>query len=224
MLNKNLCFVIAIISVVAGSAPPICAAEKPGQSPEMHHPKGWQFAMPKGDPTKGREVFEKFACYICHEVRGEKFPAAAPPGSALGPELSQMGPLHPLEYFTESIINPSAHAAKKYRDPDGKSTMPTHNDRMTVQELIDLSAYIALLKPKGVAKSVTGEGKVIALVPESQEIVVDHEEIKDFMDAMTMGYKVSSGSLLQRVKPGDRVRFTIDTEKRAITKIEKLKN
>jgi len=190
---------------------------------EMHHPQGWRFTMPKGDATKGRAAFEKFACYVCHEVRGEKFPAAAP-GNVLGPELSQMGPLHPLEYFTESIVNPSAHAAKKYRSPDGKSTMPTANDRMTVEELIDLSSYIASLKPKGVPKSVTGEGKVIALVPESQEIVVDHEEIKGFMDAMTMGYKVTPTSLLKTVKPGDKVRFTIDTDKRAITKIEKLKN
>jgi len=190
---------------------------------EMHHPKGWQFTMPKGDVAKGREAFEKFACYVCHEVRGEKFPAAAP-GSVLGPELSQMGPLHPLEYFTESIVNPSAHAAKKYLNADGKSTMPATNDRMTVQELIDLSSYIASLKPKDVPKSVVGEGKIIALVPESQEIVVDHEEIKDFMDAMTMGYKVSSSSLLKGVKPGDKVRFTIDTDKRTITKIEKLKN
>jgi Cu/Ag efflux protein CusF len=200
------------------------AAEKrqPGEM-EMHHPKGWQFTMPKGDVTKGREVFEKYVCYVCHEVRGEKFPAAVP-GSVLGPELSQMGPLHPIEYFTESVVNPGAHAAKKYRGPDGKSTMPANNDRMTVQELIDLSSYLASLKPQGVAKSVTAEGKIIALVPESQEIVVDHEEIKDFMDAMTMGYKVSSRSLLKGVKPGDKVRFTIDTEKRAITKIEKLKN
>ena len=190
---------------------------------EMHHPKGWQFTMPKGDVAKGREAFEKYACYVCHEVRGEKFPAAAP-GSVLGPELSQMGPLHPLEYFTESIVNPSAHAPKKYRGPDGKSTMPAANDRMTVQELIDVSAYLASLKPKGVPKSVTGEGKVIALVPETQEIVVDHEEIKGFMDAMVMGYKVSPTALLKTVKPGDKVRFTIDTEKRAITKIEKLKN
>jgi Cu/Ag efflux protein CusF len=190
---------------------------------EMHHPQGWRFTMPKGDATNGRAVFEKFACYVCHEVRGEKFPAAAP-GSALGPELSQMGPLHPLEFFSESVINPSAYAAKKYRGPDGESTMPTYNDRMTVQELIDLSTYLASLKPKGVPKSVTGEGKIIALVPERQEIVVDHEEIKDFMDAMTMGYKVSSRSLFRGVKPGDKVRFTIDTEKRAITKIEKLKN
>ena len=200
------------------------AAEKREPSEmEMHHPKGWQFTMPKGDVSKGREAFEKFACYVCHEVRGETFPTAAP-GSVLGPELSQMGPLHPLEYFTESIVNPSAHAPKKYRGPEGKSTMPANNDRMTVQELIDLSSYIASLKPKGVAKSVTGEGKIIALVPETQEIVVDHEEIKDFMDAMTMGYKVSSRSVLKSVKPGDKVRFTIDTEKRAITKIERLKN
>jgi len=190
---------------------------------EMHHPKGWQFAMPKGDAAKGREVFEKYVCYVCHEVRGEKFPSAAP-GSTLGPELSQMGPLHPLEYFTESIINPSAYAAKKYRGPDGKSTMPAYNDRMTVQELIDVSTYLKSLKPKGVAKSVIGEGTVVALVPETQEIVVDHEEIKGFMDAMTMGYKVDSSDLLKTVQPGDKIRFTIDTEKLVITKIEKLKN
>jgi Cu/Ag efflux protein CusF len=135
-----------------------------------------------------------------------------------------MGPLHPLEFFTESIVNPSAHAPKKYRGPDGKSTMPAINDRMTVQELIDLSSYIASLKPKGVAKSVTGQGTIIALVHETQQIVIDHEEIKNFMDAMTMGYKVNSPSLLKGLKPGDKVRFTIDTEKHAITKIEKLKN
>jgi Cu/Ag efflux protein CusF len=71
---------------------------------------------------------------------------------------------------------------------------------------------------------VSGIGKVIAVVPESQEVVVDHEEIKGFMDAMTMGYKVNPASLLKAVKAGDKIRFTIDTDKRAITKIEKLKN
>jgi Cu/Ag efflux protein CusF len=212
-----------IVFAFSASSSSLAAEERQPGEMEMHHPKGWQFTMPKGDPDKGREVFEKFACYVCHEVRGEKFPAGAP-GSVLGPELSQMGPLHPLEYFTESVVNPSAHAAKKYRGPDGKSTMPANNDRMTVQELIDLSSYLASLRPKGVPKSVSGVGKVIALVPETQEIVVDHEEIKGFMDAMTMGYKVNPTSLLKSVKPGDKIRFTIDTEKRAITKLEKLKN
>jgi Cu/Ag efflux protein CusF len=189
---------------------------------EMHHPKGWAFAMPKGDPVKGRAVFDKFGCYSCHEVRGENFPPLDK-GQAVGPELSQMGPMHPLEYFTESIVNPSAVAAKKYRGPDGSSKMPSFNEDMTVQELIDVSAYIASLKPKGVAKSVVGEGKVLAIVRETQEIVIDHGDIKGFMDAMTMGFKVNSPSLLKAVKAGDKVRFTVDTDKRAITKMERLK-
>jgi Cu/Ag efflux protein CusF len=90
--------------------------------------------------------------------------------------------------------------------------------------LIDVSAYLAALKPKGVAKSVTGEGKVIAVVPQSQEIIIEHGEIKGFMDAMTMGFKANPTSLLKTVKVGDKIRFTIDTDKRSITKIEKLKN
>jgi Cu/Ag efflux protein CusF len=217
-------FLTILLSVIVTISLSICF-ERKGHAGEveMHHPKGWQFTMPKGDSIKGKAVFEKFSCYSCHEVRGEKFPPLDK-GRAVGPELSQMGPMHPLEYFTESTINPDAVGAKKYRGPDGKSKMPTFNDDMTVRDLIDLSTYLASLRPKGVLKSVSGVGKVIALVPETQEIVVDHEEIKGFMDAMTMGYKVTPTSLLKTVKPGDKVRFTIDTDKRAITKIEKLKN
>src|SRR5207244_12878556 len=138
-------------------------------------------------------------------------------GVDYGPELSQMGPLHPLEYFAESVMNPNAVVGKQYRGPDGKSTMPSYNEKMTVQELIDLSAYLASLKPKGVPKSVTAEGKVVALLADSDQIVIDHGEIKDFMDAMTMGYKVSSRALLEGIKAGDKIRFTLDTDMRSIT-------
>jgi Cu(I)/Ag(I) efflux system periplasmic protein CusF len=71
-------------------------------------------------------------------------------------------------------------------------------------------------------QTVVGEGKVIAVEPGSEEVVVKHEEIKGFMGPMTMGYKVSPPSLLNRVNAGDTVRFTIDTEQKAIVKIEKL--
>jgi Cu/Ag efflux protein CusF len=218
MLMKRTWFLVLVIFISSGST--LRAGEKQPQIPEMHHPKGWQFTMPKGEYKKGREVYQKYACYVCHEVRGENFP----PGSKAGPELSQMGPLHPLEYFTESVINPSAQASKKDRGPEGKSTMPEYNERMTVQELIDLSTYLVSLKPKDVPSTVTGEGKILVVVVETQEVVIEHGEIKGFMDAMTMGYKVSPTSLLKTVKAGDKVRFTIDTNKRAITKIEKLKN
>ena len=68
---------------------------------------------------------------------------------------------------------------------------------------------------------VEGRGKVIAVTPEKQQVVLEHGEIKGFMDAMTMGYKVSSTSLLEGLKPGDEVRFTIDPKKSTIVKIGK---
>ncbi|MCZ6874509.1 MAG: copper-binding protein, partial [bacterium] len=92
----------------------------------------------------------------------------------------------------------------------------------TVQELIDISAYLASVRPPEMAKAVSGEGKVIAVVPATEQVVIDHGDIKGFMDAMTMGYKVSPASLLDGLKAGDQIRFTIDTQKKAIVKIEKL--
>ena len=72
-------------------------------------------------------------------------------------------------------------------------------------------------------KTVVGEGKVIATVPSANQIVVEHGEIKGFMDAMTMGYRVEPLSLLEGLKPGDQVRFTIDVPNKTIVKIEKMK-
>lgn len=75
----------------------------------------------------------------------------------------------------------------------------------------------------GTQKTVIGEGKVVATVPASNQIVVEHGEIKGFMEAMTMGYPVDPPSLLEGLKFGDKVRFTIDVSKKAIVKIEKMK-
>jgi hypothetical protein len=41
---------------------------------------------------------------------------------------------------------------------------------------------------------------------------------------MTMAYSVDSLLLIKALKPGDKIRFTTDTPKRVITKVEKLKN
>jgi Cu/Ag efflux protein CusF len=74
----------------------------------------------------------------------------------------------------------------------------------------------------GAAKTVIGEGEVVATTPASGQIGVDHGEIKGFMEAMTMGYRIDPPSLLATVKPGDKIRFTIDVDRRAIVHIEKL--
>jgi Cu/Ag efflux protein CusF len=70
-------------------------------------------------------------------------------------------------------------------------------------------------------KTVTAEGRVVATVPNSGQVVVEHEAIKGFMDAMTMGYPVDAPSQVEGLKPGDRVRFTIDIPKKTIVKVEK---
>jgi len=71
-------------------------------------------------------------------------------------------------------------------------------------------------------KTAVGEGKVIAVVPSSRQLVIEHGPIKDFMDAMTMGYPTEPASLLEGLKPGDKVRFAIDPKRKVIVKVEKM--
>ena len=73
------------------------------------------------------------------------------------------------------------------------------------------------------SQTVVGEGEVVALAPKANQIVVEHGEIKGFMEAMTMGYRIDPPSLLTGLEPGDKVRFTIDVQRRAIIAIEKLR-
>ena len=186
-----------------------------------HHPSDWRFTMPMGDTEQGRAVFTKYECFYCHRVRGENFPE--PVENA--PELSQMGAMHPLEFFAESVINPSAVAGKGYRGADGRSAMATdHIDKMTLRELIDLSSYLANLRPLNSNKgAVDANGQVIAVLTNKGEVVLAHDELKGVMDAMTMGYKVKSRSLLKGLKAGDQVRFWFDPATNSITKIHPLK-
>ena len=68
-----------------------------------------------------------------------------------------------------------------------------------------------------------GIGVVTGLNLKKSRIVIDHEEIKDFMASMEMSYMVTSSKLLKNLKPGDKVRFKIDTSKRMIVDILPMK-
>ena len=85
-------------------------AQVPGQDPghgDHGTPASWRFAWPTGDPARGRDIFVKYECFSCHEVRGEPFSVPQDAGN-VGPELAAMGPAHQAEYFVEAIINPNA--------------------------------------------------------------------------------------------------------------------
>jgi cytochrome c1 len=162
MMNQYFyrCLALVIVSFLVGALALSSLAQSasskkqsdqpPSRSVGGHHahhtPEGWKFTWPKGDPLRGREVFVKLECYSCHEVKGEKFPA---PGGEIGPELSVMGPLHDAEYFAEAIINPDAiiEKGKGYEATNGSSKMPSYNDLVTVQEVVDLVAYLKGLRP-----------------------------------------------------------------------------
>jgi mono/diheme cytochrome c family protein len=111
-------------------------------------PKGWKFLMPPGDVAKGREVFVTMECFACHEVKGENFPQTSKRGHEPGPELTGMGSHHPAEYFAESIMNPNRVIVQGagYTGSDGLSKMPGYGDTMTVQQLVDVVAYLKSLK------------------------------------------------------------------------------
>jgi len=56
------------------------------------------------------------------------------------------------------------------------------------------------------------QGQVLAVTPDHQLATVKHEEIKGFMMAMTMAYKVSDPKLLNGIAPGDLINATLVVE------------
>ncbi len=76
-------------------------------------------------------------------MAGERFP----PSAGLGPDLTGAGEHHPAGYLLESVINPNAVIVqgRGYTGPDGLSSMPSYADRLAVQELLDLVAYLRSL-------------------------------------------------------------------------------
>jgi mono/diheme cytochrome c family protein len=187
------------------------------------------------DPTmiaKGEEIFTA-KCALCH---GEK-------GDGKGPGAVNLS-LKPADLTDGKMVAEMPDNFWIWRVSEGGlvepfkskgSVMPAWKGDLSMNDRWAVIAYAHTLsghrgphvvsehpelKPK--PNFVSGEGIVIAVRPEKQQIVLEHGEIKGFMEAMTMGYKINPASVLTSVKPGDKVRFTIDTNARAITKIDKV--
>jgi len=54
-----------------------------------------------------------------------------------------------------------------------------------------------------------GVGVVESLDTDQKQIQINHEEIKDYMPAMSMPYRVKHKSLMDGLKAGDKIEFTI---------------
>ena len=69
-------------------------------------------------------------------------------------------------------------------------------------------------------KLFVGVGEVVTIDSGRPGLVIDHEAIPGYMGAMTMPYAVTGAELLDRVKPGMRIRFKINAERGVIVAIE----
>src|SRR3990172_7515844 len=65
------------------------------------------------------------------------------------------------------------------------------------------------------------KGVVVSINYQQRRIIIDHEEIPNYMMAMTMPFKVKDTTILYRVQPGDTVQGTLAVS-RSESWIEKL--
>ena len=205
-------------------------AEVPAAYANAHVPdRAWT------DPAmlaKGKQIYTA-KCAACH---GEKGDGKGPAGTTLNPK--------PGDFTDKKMVAEMAGNFWVWRVSEGGqvepfkskgSAMPAWKHELSMSDRFAVIAYAhslsghrgphvasehPQLKPK--PKTVTGEGTVVSLRPDREQVVVEHGEIKDFMEAMTMGYRVAPASLLNTVKPGDKIRFTIDTAAKTITRMDRV--
>ena len=98
-----------------------------------------KLVVPAGDAAAGRQAFLDLRCYACHNVPGDAHmpkPYSANRGPDIGPSQADQPP----EMLADSIISPS-HVLPP-GEKGGSSPMGNYRSTMTVEQLIDVVAYI----------------------------------------------------------------------------------
>ena len=67
-----------------------------------------------------------------------------------------------------------------------------------------------------------GHGIVKAVAPRTGWLTIAHDDIKGFMPAMQMMYKVVSRELSKDLHPGDEIEFKIDAAKYVIVEVNRI--
>jgi len=121
----------------------VCFASLQACTPES----GFGFRLPDGSPERGREAFVALRCNACHQIEGLDLPFQGT-GAASVTLGGRTVAVKTYGELVTSIINPSHKLARGYPaedvSSDGESLMSIAylNDVMTVQQLIDLVAFL----------------------------------------------------------------------------------
>jgi Cu/Ag efflux protein CusF len=98
----------------------------------------------------------------------------------------------------------------------GKSAPPDRTRE--VEKSAKAPSYATL--PPGSSKTVAtyrGEGQVQRVDAAQGRVTIRHQEIPGFMGAMTMTFRVKDGKLLDGVRAGDEVQFTLEETPQSVT-------
>ena len=104
------------------------------------------FRLPDGDAEKGQVLFVELECNSCHTIADLELPETVQPGPVT---VSLGGPVANIKTYGQlvsSVINPSHRIVRRYPKEeltDGdESLMPIYNETLTVQQLIDIVAFL----------------------------------------------------------------------------------
>lgn len=102
------------------------------------------FALPEGDIEKGKATYKRLACNECHSISNIEWKGGTDSLKIhLGGKVSTQKSYGDL---VTSVINPSHKVAPRYKVKTATegdlSKMKNYNEVMTVQELIDLVAFL----------------------------------------------------------------------------------
>jgi Cu(I)/Ag(I) efflux system periplasmic protein CusF len=94
-----------------------------------------------------------------------------------------------------------------------------------VRGLQDEVARLRADATRATPQSWTVRGIVRSIIPKLGAVFLTHEALPGLMDAMTMGFETDNPKLLDGLKPGDAVRFTVrrEGERLVLVAIEKTK-
>src|SRR5690348_6228075 len=75
------------------------------------------------------------------------------------------------------------------------------------------------------AKHYPLHGKIMSVDKLGHQLIIDHDAIPGFMEAMTMLYSVTDNAMLEQVGPGDEIRadLKVEGERIAIEKLDVIK-
>ena len=121
-----------------------CLGALAGCEPSPESARG--FRLPDGDPQAGEETFLALQCNACHQVEGLELPPLQGTGPAMVTLGGDIARVKTYGELVTSIINPSHRLVSGHPEEEvsrnGESLMTVFNEVMTVQQLIDLVAFL----------------------------------------------------------------------------------